>query len=290
MARAMFVSLSSRTSTASGRPGAQSRSFFPRPTSRCTMLFHSRKARPRSGALRALRHAELETASTGRRRTGNGRGGACFALEQERRGHRRPLRPPHRGDGRLRPLAQQGSRHRSEESPWFDDPIALAQSSAIDVFVELIGGDGGPALQSVEAALSVRQACGHGEQGAARPSRRGARRACGKEQRRLELRGRGRRRHPHREVVAREHARQLDFARLRHSERHEQLHPHAHAARGAALRRRAARGAGAGIRRGRSDIRRRRPGRGPQACAARRASLSASARISAPSISKAFAT
>ncbi|MBB2970795.1 homoserine dehydrogenase [Mesorhizobium sp. RMAD-H1] len=36
---------------------------------------------------------------------------------------------------------------------WFDDPVALAKSSGIDVFVELIGGDDGPAKAAVEAAL-----------------------------------------------------------------------------------------------------------------------------------------
>lgn len=36
---------------------------------------------------------------------------------------------------------------------WFDDPVALAKSDDIDVFVELIGGDEGPARQSVTAAL-----------------------------------------------------------------------------------------------------------------------------------------
>lgn len=39
------------------------------------------------------------------------------------------------------------------EVPWFDDPVALAQSPDIDVFVELIGGSDGPAKASVEAAL-----------------------------------------------------------------------------------------------------------------------------------------
>ncbi len=39
--------------------------------------------------------------------------------------------------------------------PWFHDPIELAQSSTIDVFVELIGGEEGKALQSVEVALSA---------------------------------------------------------------------------------------------------------------------------------------
>jgi homoserine dehydrogenase len=36
---------------------------------------------------------------------------------------------------------------------WFDDPVALAKSNDIDVFIELIGGDEGPARASVEAAL-----------------------------------------------------------------------------------------------------------------------------------------
>ncbi len=37
---------------------------------------------------------------------------------------------------------------------WFDDPVELAASSDIDVFVELIGGSDGVALASVERALS----------------------------------------------------------------------------------------------------------------------------------------
>ncbi|MGB7286155.1 MAG: homoserine dehydrogenase [Salaquimonas sp.] len=36
---------------------------------------------------------------------------------------------------------------------WFDDPVALAQSDDIDVFVELIGGDRDPAFGAVMAAL-----------------------------------------------------------------------------------------------------------------------------------------
>ena len=36
---------------------------------------------------------------------------------------------------------------------WFDDPVALARSPDIDVFVELIGGAEGPARAAVEAAL-----------------------------------------------------------------------------------------------------------------------------------------
>lgn len=38
---------------------------------------------------------------------------------------------------------------------WFDDPVALASSPGIDVFVELIGGETGPAKNAVEAALGA---------------------------------------------------------------------------------------------------------------------------------------
>jgi homoserine dehydrogenase len=37
--------------------------------------------------------------------------------------------------------------------PWFDDPVALAASPDIDLFVELIGGSDGPAKIAVETAL-----------------------------------------------------------------------------------------------------------------------------------------
>jgi homoserine dehydrogenase len=38
---------------------------------------------------------------------------------------------------------------------WFDDPVELAASPTIDVFVELIGGSDGPAKAAVEAALAA---------------------------------------------------------------------------------------------------------------------------------------
>jgi homoserine dehydrogenase len=38
---------------------------------------------------------------------------------------------------------------------WFDDPVALAASPDVDVFVELIGGSDGPAKAAVETALSL---------------------------------------------------------------------------------------------------------------------------------------
>jgi homoserine dehydrogenase len=38
---------------------------------------------------------------------------------------------------------------------WFDDPIAMAASGDIDVYVELLGGDDDPAMASVKAALEA---------------------------------------------------------------------------------------------------------------------------------------
>jgi len=38
---------------------------------------------------------------------------------------------------------------------WFTDPVEMAKSDEIDVFVELIGGDNGPAENSVRAALAA---------------------------------------------------------------------------------------------------------------------------------------
>lgn len=41
---------------------------------------------------------------------------------------------------------------------WFDDPCALATDAGIDVLVELIGGEDGPAKNAVEAALRAKKA------------------------------------------------------------------------------------------------------------------------------------
>lgn len=55
-----------------------------------------------------------------------------------------------------------GARDKSRERgvdltgvQWFDDPVTLARSEDIDVFVELIGGDEGPARECVRAALDA---------------------------------------------------------------------------------------------------------------------------------------
>lgn len=41
------------------------------------------------------------------------------------------------------------------QAQWFDDPVALARAPGIEVFVELIGGEDGPALAAVRAALEA---------------------------------------------------------------------------------------------------------------------------------------
>ncbi len=64
------------------------------------------------------------------------------------------------GAGREVSLASVSARDRTRDRgidisdlTWFDDPVSMASSSEIDCFVELIGGEDGPALTSVQAAL-----------------------------------------------------------------------------------------------------------------------------------------
>ena len=59
-------------------------------------------------------------------------------------------------------VAGVSARSRSRPRPfdiaklaWFDDPVALASSPDVDLFVELIGGSDGPAKAAVEAALKL---------------------------------------------------------------------------------------------------------------------------------------
>ena len=51
--------------------------------------------------------------------------------------------------------AKRNRGHDLSAIKWFDDPVKLAISPDIDVFVELIGGDGDPAKAAVEAALTA---------------------------------------------------------------------------------------------------------------------------------------
>ena len=43
------------------------------------------------------------------------------------------------------------------DARWFDDPVALARDPSNEVFVELIGGENGPAKAAVEAALAAKK-------------------------------------------------------------------------------------------------------------------------------------
>ncbi len=45
--------------------------------------------------------------------------------------------------------------HDLSKMDWFSDPVELARSASIDVFIELIGGDTGPAKDAVEAAINA---------------------------------------------------------------------------------------------------------------------------------------
>src|SRR5262245_19031420 len=54
--------------------------------------------------------------------------------------------------------ARDASRNRGVDlssAKWFVDPVKLAENADIDVFVELIGGDEGPARAAVKAALEA---------------------------------------------------------------------------------------------------------------------------------------
>ncbi|WP_102109379.1 homoserine dehydrogenase [Oceaniglobus roseus] len=44
---------------------------------------------------------------------------------------------------------------RLKDYAWEDDPVALARRDDVDVFVELVGGDSGPARNAVEAAIAA---------------------------------------------------------------------------------------------------------------------------------------
>ena len=122
-----------------------------------------------------------------------------------------------------------------------------------------MGGAGEPALSTVEAALKAGKSvvtankaliAKHGI--VSRLARRGA-------WRHAEFRGRGRRRDPGDQDAARGLRRQLLPPRLRHPQRHLQLHPHPHGARGPVLRRMSEGRAAARLCRGQSDLRHRRP-------------------------------
>ena len=78
-------------------------------------------------------------------------GGALVASLAER-----PRFAPAGGAARVTGVsARRRTPGREAGAEWFDDPVALATSPAIDIFVELIGGSEGAARAAVEAALSA---------------------------------------------------------------------------------------------------------------------------------------
>jgi homoserine dehydrogenase len=88
---------------------------------------------------------------------GLGTVGAAVLRLLERQRHTLELRC-----GRAVVVAAVSARERSRDRgldlaglAWHDDPVALAQSPDIDVFVELIGGSSGPALAATQAAIAA---------------------------------------------------------------------------------------------------------------------------------------
>ena len=125
--------------------------------------------------------------------------------------------------------------------PWFDDPVQLAADPGIDVFVELIGGE-----EASPSAPSRRRSAPASM--SSPPTRRCSRRhgtelarLAEKQRRGAGFRGRGGGRHSRHQDHARGAGRQPDPARLRHPQRHLQLHPDADAGASTRVRRRARR-------------------------------------------------
>ena len=144
-----------------------------------------------------------------------------------------------------RPISITGVCARSRGKPgaklakalWFDDPKVLAVSADIDVFVELMGGDKGPALESVKAALRAGKhvvtankalLARHGAELAELAEKNGVT---------LSFEAAVAGGIPIVKTPEGKPARQFDLTRLRDFERHEQLHSDTHAAGGLAVRR-----------------------------------------------------
>src|SRR6266567_106066 len=179
----------------------------------------------------------LETGAESRScRTWHGRRFRGASDRAPARGAGGALRPPDRGRRGYRPLAQQTARPRSQ-------PISLGRrrSGARRRSRDRRFHRGDRRRERSRQARGRggtcgRQIGGHGQQGAARPARGGARGARRTTPCRAELRGGGRRRHSHRQDAARRSRRQFAGADLRHPQRHLQLHPDPDGARESVLR------------------------------------------------------
>ena len=141
---------------------------------------------------------------------------------------------------------------------WFDDPVKLATDPSISVFVELIGGEDGAAKAAVEAALNAKKhvvtankalLAKHGIALANLAEKNGVA---------LNFEAAVAGGIPVIKTLREGLAANSVQARLRHLERHLQLHPDQDAGWRRHVRRGAQGGAGQGLCRGRSDVRHRR--------------------------------
>lgn len=149
-------------------------------------------------------------------------------------------------------------------TPITADIFDVACNPEIDVVVELIGGYT-LAHEPGAQGHRERQARGHREQGADRRARQRDLRQGPREGRDRRLRGRCRRRHPGDQGDPRGAVGQPHQLAGRDHQRYRQLHPQRNAREGPYLPRRARRGPGPGLCRGRPDLRRGRHRRRPQA-------------------------
>ena len=142
---------------------------------------------------------------------------------------------------------------------WAKNPLALAGDPGIDCFVELMGGSGEPALSAIEAALRSGKSVVTANK--ALIAKHGLRLAEARREarRRAEFRGGGRRCDPDRQDPARGACGHRHQSRLRHPQRHLQLHPDPDGAGGVVVRRMPEGRPAARLCRGQSVIRRRRP-------------------------------
>ncbi len=174
--------------------------------------------------------------------------------------------------GRQIEIAAVSARDRARERnidldgiEWFGDPVAMAGGAEIDVFVELMGGEGDPADAAVRAALAQGRhvvtankalLARHGVELARLAEENGVL---------LNFEAAVAGGIPVIKAHARIAHRQPDHARLRHPQRHLQLYPDDDAARGHLLRGLPQGSATSRLCRGRSHIRHRRPRHGAQA-------------------------
>ena len=151
-----------------------------------------------------------------------------------------------------------------------------------------MGGAGDPALSAIEAALKAGKSVVTANK--ALIAKHGLRLAQARREarRRAEFRGGGRRRDPgHQDACAKGFAGNRHQARLRHPQRHLQLHPDADGAGGPVVRRMPEGCAAARLCRSRSVLRRRRPRHRAEACDPRQPRLRHQGRRRARSMSKA---